>query len=123
MYDVPRDVTTFIHRAGRTARQGLPGVLTCLVRRFEQGFYNQLRLGEGSGSALQQNSGRAGREQAEGASALALQSPEQRAKRWSSRTMSRTEHKGLSKLKWQARMRDVEPPPLQDEPSVPEFAP
>ena len=61
MYDQPRDVTAFIHRAGRTARKGQPGLLTCLIKPFEQPFYNQMREGEGVGTPLQIMSGREGR--------------------------------------------------------------
>lgn len=32
MYDMPTDLTTFVHCAGRTARRGHQGVVTCLVR-------------------------------------------------------------------------------------------
>jgi len=31
LFDTPTDVTAFIHRAGRTARAGEDGVVTCLV--------------------------------------------------------------------------------------------
>jgi superfamily II DNA/RNA helicase len=81
----PRDVTAFIHRAGRTARKGQPGVLTCLIKPFEQPFYDALREGEGAGSALQVMSGRDGRAVSEterqAPAPSTLQSPEQRRAR------------------------------------------
>ncbi|CAE8690369.1 unnamed protein product, partial [Polarella glacialis] len=35
MYDVPPDVTAFVHCAGRTARRGSSGLVTCLVEAHE----------------------------------------------------------------------------------------
>merc|ERR1712070_141765 len=32
LFDTPTDVTAFVHRAGRTARAGEEGVVTCLVQ-------------------------------------------------------------------------------------------
>ena len=60
MYDPPRDVNTFIHRSGRTARKGAVGVVTCLMHPSELSFYNQLRYGD-SHAALQAIGGRKGR--------------------------------------------------------------
>ena len=43
LYDVPTDVTRFVHSAGRTARRGRPGVVTCLVRNANDvGRYKRL---------------------------------------------------------------------------------
>ena len=120
MYDMPRDVTAFIHRAGRTARRGQPGLLTCLVKPFEQSFYNQLRLGEAVGSPLHQTSGREGHEGAsKSTSPLALQSPEQRRTRWS----SHSKQKALGTLEWKARQKTAPTTPSDTEPPVIEFAP
>ena len=41
-YDLPRDVTAFIHRAGRTARGGALGYMTSFVKPYESAFYRQL---------------------------------------------------------------------------------
>ena len=37
LFDTPTDVTAFVHRAGRTARAGEEGVVTCLVQTGEAG--------------------------------------------------------------------------------------
>lgn len=44
LYDVPTDISSFIHQAGRTARRGQSGLLTCLVKAQsnEMGRYQQL---------------------------------------------------------------------------------
>jgi superfamily II DNA/RNA helicase len=43
LYDVPRDVASFVHCAGRTARRGQSGVVTCLVRNARDiGRYKNL---------------------------------------------------------------------------------
>lgn len=62
MYDLPRDVAGYVHRAGRTARRGRGGLVTCLVSPAQDKLYRALRLGEAEpGSPLQLSSGRAGR--------------------------------------------------------------
>ena len=78
---MPRDVSTFIHRAGRTARQGRPGRLSCLVTPYEYELCAQLQLGEGGGEGgggggqpgeltpLQRSGGRRGAPAAGGAAA------------------------------------------------------
>lgn len=56
-------------------------MVTCLVKRFEQGFYDQLRKGESEGSPLQLSSGRHGRsvQRVQSRSrGMTLQSPEER---------------------------------------------
>jgi len=61
MYDFPKDAPTFIHRAGRTARRGAGGLLTCFVAHADMPLYRQIRQGEAQpGSALQQSAGRLG---------------------------------------------------------------
>ena len=43
LYDVPRDVASFVHCAGRTARRGQAGLVTCLVRNARDiGRYKNL---------------------------------------------------------------------------------
>jgi len=39
MYDVPSDITAFVHCAGRTARRGQRGLVTCLVQTHEASLY------------------------------------------------------------------------------------
>ncbi|KAL1525348.1 hypothetical protein AB1Y20_020208 [Prymnesium parvum] len=63
MYDAPRDLNTFIHRAGRTARTGKEGLVSCLMWPKEYTFYNQVRFGDDN-TALQASGGRNGRERA-----------------------------------------------------------
>ena len=59
MYDLPRDATGFIHRAGRTARVGAAGRVSCLVQEHEIDLYRQLYEGEAlPGTALGLSSGR-----------------------------------------------------------------
>ena len=61
MYDFPKDAPTFIHRAGRTARRGAGGLLTCFVAHADMPLYRQIRQGEAQpGTALQQSAGRHG---------------------------------------------------------------
>ena len=72
MYDMPRDVTTFIHRAGRTARRGEAGLLSCLVTPYEKNLYAELLEGEGSHgelTPLQLSGGRSGERRAAAAAA------------------------------------------------------
>ena len=59
-YDLPKDVTTFIHRAGRTARRGQPGLVSSLVKPYEMQLYRQLTAGDHAGTPLERSSGRAG---------------------------------------------------------------
>ena len=69
---MPRDVTTFIHRAGRTARRGEAGLLSCLVTPYEKSLYAQLLEGEGSHgelTPLQLSGGRSGERRAAAAAA------------------------------------------------------
>ena len=61
MYDLPRDANGFIHRAGRTARRGQPGLVSVLVKPFEMKLYHALRRGEATGTALQSTAGRQAR--------------------------------------------------------------
>lgn len=44
LYDVPADLSAFVHQAGRTARRGKQGLLTCLVKTqsSEMGRYTKL---------------------------------------------------------------------------------
>jgi ATP-dependent RNA helicase DeaD len=35
MYDMPSDITAFVHSAGRTARRGQSGLVTCMVQTHE----------------------------------------------------------------------------------------
>ena len=43
LYDMPSDVAGYLHSAGRTARQGREGVVSCLVRsRAEAGRFTRL---------------------------------------------------------------------------------
>lgn len=43
LYDVPKDITAFVHSAGRTARRGKIGLVTCLVRNaHDVGRYKHL---------------------------------------------------------------------------------
>lgn len=44
MYDVPLDLTAFVHCAGRTARRGQSGLVTCLVQTHEAAMYEQFDL-------------------------------------------------------------------------------
>jgi ATP-dependent RNA helicase DDX3X len=61
MYDFPRDATTFIHRAGRTARRGQRGLLSCLVTPVNEPLYRAIRMGEQrQGTVLQASAGRRG---------------------------------------------------------------
>lgn len=61
MYDLPRDVAAFIHRAGRTARVGRDGQMSCLVQPHELNLYKELHQGEAvPGTALHRSAGRAG---------------------------------------------------------------
>ena len=61
MYDLPRDVAAFIHRAGRTARQGTAGMMSCLVQAHEVHLMRELHQGESiPGTALHRAAGRAG---------------------------------------------------------------
>lgn len=60
MYDAPRDLNTFINRAGRTARAGKEGLVTCLMWPAEISFYAQIREGDDH-DALQNSGGRQGR--------------------------------------------------------------
>ena len=61
MYDLPSDVAKFIHRAGRTARVGRDGQVSCLVQSHEVDQYRALHEGEAlPGTALHRFSGRAG---------------------------------------------------------------
>jgi len=50
LYDVPTDVASFIHQAGRTARRGQSGLLTCLVlaQSSQMGRYTQLHALKGA---------------------------------------------------------------------------
>jgi superfamily II DNA/RNA helicase len=64
MYDLPRDANAFIHRAGRTARRGQPGLVSVLVKPHEVKLYQQLRAGEATGTLLQRTSGRQPRDAA-----------------------------------------------------------
>ena len=76
MYDVPRDVAAYIHRAGRTARRGQPGLVSCLVRPHEAAFYRQMSGEDESrpGTPLQRSAGRIGlRVDAAAAAALAAE--------------------------------------------------
>ena len=42
LYDVPQTVAAFVHSAGRTARRGQNGVVTCLVHsKREEGLYGK----------------------------------------------------------------------------------
>ena len=42
LYDLPTDVTTYVHAAGRTARRGEAGLVTCLVQnRGQQQAFSQ----------------------------------------------------------------------------------
>ena len=61
-YDPPRDVQTFIHRAGRTARKGQEGLVTCLMWPSERRFYNQFRSGD-TAATLETQGGRRGRDE------------------------------------------------------------
>lgn len=61
MYDLPDDAAKFIHRAGRTARVGREGHVTCLVQSHEVEQYRALHEGEAlPGTALHRAGGRAG---------------------------------------------------------------
>ena len=61
MFDVPRDIAAFIHRAGRTARVGRDGLMSCLVQPHEVHLYRELHQGEAvPGTALHRSAGRAG---------------------------------------------------------------
>lgn len=62
MYDMPRDFTTYIHRAGRTARAGKPGLVTAMVKENELEMYKEIRRGEAPGTPLQKYGGRDARE-------------------------------------------------------------
>ena len=43
LYDMPTDVMSFVHSAGRTARQGREGIVSCLVRSHaEAGRFRDL---------------------------------------------------------------------------------
>ena len=44
MYDMPRDFTTYIHRAGRTARAGKPGLVTAMVKENELEMYKEIAV-------------------------------------------------------------------------------
>ena len=62
-YDLPRDVNTFIHRAGRTARRGQAGLVSSLVTSADAAVARAMREHEdAAGSALQESGGRPGRE-------------------------------------------------------------
>ena len=61
MLDLPAGVSDFIHRAGRTARVGREGQVTCLVQAHEVSQYRALHEGEAlPGTALHRAGGRAG---------------------------------------------------------------
>jgi len=48
LFDTPTDVTAFVHRAGRTARAGEEGVVTCLVQSGGDGSIGS--FGDSGGS-------------------------------------------------------------------------
>ena len=61
MFDIPKDVAGFIHRAGRTARGGADGLVDVLAREDEVRWYLQLRAGEAMpGTPLHRHGGREG---------------------------------------------------------------
>jgi len=60
-YDFPRDATHFIHRAGRTARGGQPGLLSTLVQPADVLLYRSIRMGDHDPrTLLGQSAGRTG---------------------------------------------------------------
>ena len=74
MYDMPKDVTAFIHRAGRTARRGEWGLLSCLVTPHEWDLHREILEGEGRQgelTPLQLSGGRSSEQRAAAAAATA----------------------------------------------------
>ena len=72
MYDMPKDVTAFIHRAGRTARRGERGLLSCLYTPHDWDLHREVIEGEGSQgelTPLQLSGGRSGERRAAAAAA------------------------------------------------------
>ena len=72
MYDMPKDVTAFIHRAGRTARCGERGLLSCLYTPHDWDLHREVIEGEGAQgelTPLQRSGGRSGERRAAAAAA------------------------------------------------------
>ena len=72
MYDMPKDVTAFIHRAGRTARRGERGLLSCLYTPHDWDLHREVIEGEGAKgelTPLQRSGGRSGERRAAAAAA------------------------------------------------------
>ena len=77
MYDMPKDVTSFIHRAGRTARRGERGLLSCLYTPHEWDLHREIIEGEGRQgelTPLQLSGGRSSEQRAAAAAATAAAS-------------------------------------------------
>ena len=66
MFDFPKDASTYIHRAGRTARSGSVGLVTALVTPYDRRLAERIRHGEATPrTILQIVSGRRGEKVAE----------------------------------------------------------
>ena len=77
MYDMPKDMTSFIHRAGRTARRGEWGLLSCLYTPHERALHREIIVGEGRQgelTPLQLSGGRSSEQRAAAAAATATAS-------------------------------------------------
>ena len=84
MYDMPKDVTAFIHRAGRTARRGEWGRLSCLYTPHEGDLHREIIEGEGRQGELthlQLSGGRSSEQRAAAATATAADGGEQGTER------------------------------------------
>ena len=69
---MPKDVTAFIHRAGRTARRGERGLLSCLYTPHDWDLHREVIEGEGAQgelTPLQRSGGRSGERRAAAAAA------------------------------------------------------
>ena len=80
MYDMPKDVTSFIHRAGRTARRGEWGLLSCLYTPHEWELHREIIEGEGRQgelTPLQLSGGRSSEQRAAAAAATASDGAEE----------------------------------------------